>query len=57
MSWFKLKQISFFIGGLIALHACQTKEKLNPKIYFDSEVYLDAEWSNLEKMKYAKRDD
>ena len=56
MSWFKLKQISFFIAGLIALHACQTKEKLNPKIYFDSEAYLDAEWTNIEKMKYAKQE-
>jgi hypothetical protein len=56
MSWYKLKQIGFFIGGLMALHACQTKEKLNPKIYFDSEAYLAAEWSNLEKMKYAKQE-
>ena len=56
MSWFKLKQIGFFIGGLMALHACQTEKKLNPKIYFDSEAYLDAEWTNLEKIKYAKQE-
>jgi len=57
MSWYKdSKYIGLLIGWLLLLSACQTEKKLNPKIYFDSEAYLDAEWTNIEKMKYAKQE-